>query len=97
MEKHPQDVSLVFVHFPLPGHRFARQAARAAECADARGRFPALVSLLYKQQNSIGMKSWGAFAREVGIPDTASFHPCALDPSAIKQLMPAKRSGSVYK
>jgi protein-disulfide isomerase len=93
MQKHPQDVSLVFVHFPLPGHRFARQAARAAECADTRGRFAEFVSLLYTQQDSIGMKSWGAFGREAGIPDTTSFRSCALDPSAIKRIDAGKAFG----
>ena len=39
MQKHQQDVSLVFVHYPLPGHRFALAAARAAECALSANRF----------------------------------------------------------
>jgi len=94
MKKHPQEVSLVFVHFPLPGHRFARQAARAVECADARGRFAELVSLLYSQQDSIGMKSWGAYAHDVGIPDTASFRSCALDPATIKRIDAGRAFGA---
>jgi protein-disulfide isomerase len=93
MKRHPQDVSLVFVHFPIGGHRFARQAARAAECADLRGRFADLVSRLYAQQDSIGLKSWGAFAQDIGIADTASFRHCALDPSTIKRIDAGKAFG----
>jgi len=93
IKKHPHDVSLVFVHFPLANHRFARQAARAVECADARGQFAALVGLLYSQQDSIGLKSWGAYAHEVGIPDTAGFRSCALDPSTIKRIDAGKAFG----
>lgn len=94
MKKYPQDVSLVFVHFPLASHRFALQAARAVECADARGRVSELVSLLYSKQDSIGMKSWGAYAQEVGIPDTAGFRNCALDPTTIKRIDAGKEVGA---
>lgn len=33
MEEHPQEIAYVFHHFPLRQHRFARPAARVAECA----------------------------------------------------------------
>jgi protein-disulfide isomerase len=94
IKKHPHDVSLVFVHFPLPAHRFARQAARAVECADASGQFAAMVGLVYSQQDSIGLKSWSAFAKDAGIPDTASFRRCALDPSTIKRIDAGQEFGT---
>src|SRR5262245_61999730 len=31
--KYPNDIAVVYVHFPIPTHRFAIPAARAAECA----------------------------------------------------------------
>jgi hypothetical protein len=37
--RYPTQVALTFVHFPLPGHRFALLAARVAECAGDQGRF----------------------------------------------------------
>ena len=38
-ERFGDELSLVFLHYPLQSHRFARPAARAAECAEARGEF----------------------------------------------------------
>jgi hypothetical protein len=35
-------VALTYIHFPIPGHRFAIPAARAAECANDQGRFEAM-------------------------------------------------------
>lgn len=39
LRKHENDVSLVYRHFPLPGHGSAYPAARAAECAGKQDRF----------------------------------------------------------
>ena len=75
--RYRSDLSLVFVHFPLSTHRFAIQAAQAAECADSAGRFEPFVDLVYDKQDSIGVKSWGSYARESGIADTALFANCA--------------------
>lgn len=90
MKEHPKDVSLVFVHFPLDSHRFARQAAQAVECADARGRVSELVDLVYTKQDSIGMKSWGSYAQDAGIKDTAAFRQCALNPTMAKRIEAGK-------
>lgn len=45
--KHGNDVSLVYRHFPLPGHGSAYPAARAAECAGQQDRFWEFHGLLY--------------------------------------------------
>jgi hypothetical protein len=36
---YPKDVAVVFRHWPLPYHKLAYPAARAAECAADQGRF----------------------------------------------------------
>ena len=80
--------SAVFVHYPLSYHRFARPAARAAECADRMGTFSALYALLYQKQDSLGLKSWTSYAREAGISDTAAFVACmqeANEPARIQR------------
>jgi protein-disulfide isomerase len=94
MRKHPADVSVVFVHYPLESHRFAEQAARAAECAGARGKFSEVVELLYTKQDSLGLKSWGSYAVDAGIKDTAEFKRCALDPAPIKRIDAGKALGA---
>lgn len=78
MKEHPADVSLVFVQYPLAMHRFARPAARAAECASSSGRFEELVDVVYDKQDSLGIKTWASFGREAGIADSAKFQRCAL-------------------
>lgn len=70
-------IAVVFVHFPLQMHRFAMPAARAAECAAAMGQFEDFVEHVYAKQDSLGLKSWGAIAKEAGIADTSRIAACA--------------------
>jgi len=72
----PQKVAIVFRHFPLPYHRFAYPAARAAECAGLQSRFDEFEHLVYAQADSLGLKPFTRFAEESGVPDTAAFAAC---------------------
>lgn len=72
----PNDVAMIFRHFPLSIHKNAMTAARAAECAGEQGRFEAFHDRLFKQQDSLGIKSYAQFALDSGVPDTASFRIC---------------------
>jgi protein-disulfide isomerase len=74
--RYPSQVALTYVHFPLPMHRFAEPAARAAECAGDQGRFEAMYDLLFEQQDRFGLKPWGEFASEAGVADSAAFELC---------------------
>jgi len=75
-EKIGPQVALSFVHFPLPMHRFARPAARSSECAREAGQFGTMASLLFRKQDSLGLKSWQSFAAEAGVRDSAGFAAC---------------------
>lgn len=79
-ERHPEDVAVVFRHWPLPYHRLAVPAAIASECAAEQGRFPAFHDALFEHQDSIGLKLFLDFARDAGIPDLASFERCSASP-----------------
>jgi protein-disulfide isomerase len=85
LRKHKKDVSLAFVHFPLAMHRFAIQAAQAAECASTAGHFEAFIDVVYAKQDSLGLKTWGSYAHEAGIRDTAAITACA------RQAVPVER------
>lgn len=76
MAKYPGRVALVFHHWPLSYHRFAYPAARAVECASVQGRFPAMYDLVYRHQDSLGLKSFQSFAADAQVPDTAAFNRC---------------------
>jgi len=78
---YPNDVAVIFRHWPLAYHRFALPSARAAECAAAQGRFEAMHDLLYLKQDSLGLKSYPEFATESGVSDADTFASCLSDPA----------------
>ena len=86
MAKHPGIANVVYVPFPLSQHRFAIPAARAAECARDEGKFAFFVSVIYAQQDSLGLKSFGSLARDAGIADTTRIARCALDSKPVKRI-----------
>lgn len=75
-QRYPNDVSIVFRHFPLIIHDSAVAAARAAECAAMIGMFDEFHHILFKNAKVIGVKSWQWFAAAAGIVDTARFDEC---------------------
>lgn len=74
--RYPTKVAISYVHYPLPMHRFAEPAARAAECAGEQEHFERMHDLLFEQQNMLGLKPWDDFAAEAGVPDLAAFKSC---------------------
>jgi protein-disulfide isomerase len=79
-------VSLTYVSFPLPQHRFALGAARGAECADHLGRFREWANVIFDNQDSLGLKSWADYARDAGISDTAAIQACAIDSKPVPRI-----------
>ncbi len=71
-----KDVSVVFHQFPLEGHPFAELAAESSECAARQGAFEAYHDRLFAERDSIGHKSWAAFASAAGVRDTVAFNAC---------------------
>ena len=69
-------VNVSFVHYPLSIHRFARPAARAAECAASQARFGPFVEVVFANQDSLGLKSWTSMARDAGLGDSTTFARC---------------------
>lgn len=70
--------ALVVVHLPLPQHRFARQAARALECADRTGHAGPLMDVVFEKQDSLGLKRWTSYADEAGIELPHPFEECVM-------------------
>ena len=79
----PHEVRLVYRHWPLPHHRFAYPAARAAECAGDQGRFWELHDLLYAKGDSLGLVPFSDFARSAGVPDLKQFEECRRQTSPV--------------
>jgi protein-disulfide isomerase len=64
---------------PLKIHRFARNAALAAECAARQDRFAAFVEVAYSRQDSIGLKTWESYARDAGVSHADAFSACLAE------------------
>ena len=79
LSKYGNDVSLVYRHFPLPGHGSAYPAARAAECAGQQGRFWEFHELLYSTQSWIENTSEAGLAElaeQAGVVSLEEFSDC---------------------
>ncbi|MBI1870330.1 MAG: thioredoxin domain-containing protein [Chlamydiae bacterium] len=74
LKRYPNDIQVIFYHFPLKMHAWAMLAHQAAECANRQGKFWPYYHLLYGRQ-----KDWSAmkdphvalerYARELGMND----------------------------
>lgn len=80
--RYPREVRVVYRHFPLDGHPYAREAAQASECAAAQGRFPEFHDALFAAQDQIGRRPFPRFAESAGL-DVRSFVACADSASRI--------------
>lgn len=90
----PGLVSRRFVHFPLPMHRFAVPAARAAECAAQQEAFASMHDVLLDKQDSLGLKSWGSYARDAGVEDTAAVAKCSASTTPVPRVSAGTALGS---
>lgn len=79
-------LKFVFVHFPIPSHKFAKPAARVAECAKTRGVFWQMVDDIYSAQDSLGLKAWGSFASDAGPIDSAYYEDCARSEGTVRAI-----------
>ena len=89
--KHGKAVSLVYRHFPLPGHGSAYSAARAAECAARQDRFWEFHELLYSTNSWIEDTSeagLAGLAQQAHVVSVEEFARCLAD-SEIDQLVNA--------
>lgn len=77
MRAYPDNVALVYRHFPLTKvHPHAKQAAIAAECAGDQGHFWEMTRELYSAQDSIGIVQWSWFAERINILNMDDFVAC---------------------
>ena len=67
VKAHPKKIALYFKNFPLPHHRHAHPAARAALAAGKQGRFWQMHDLLFMNQFSLSDAKIDSFAKELGL------------------------------
>lgn len=72
-QRYPNDLRIVFRHLPLPAHRSAEGAARAAVAAERQGKFwPFADRLLTLEKPTLGRDTFLEIARALGL-DEARF------------------------
>jgi protein-disulfide isomerase len=74
--RYPDQVAVVFHHYPLANHKYAAAAARAAECARVQGAFERMYNALFAHQDSLSSWSLSKFARAAVVPDIPRFEEC---------------------
>ena len=78
----PGKVRFIFRHLPLDQlHPFARQAAKAAVCADRQGKFWALHDVMFAHQAALDATELAKDVRAVGL-DATRFAACLADVAA---------------
>ncbi len=73
--RHPQDVRVIFRHFPLKIHKNAHDAAYAAACAHLQGMFWPYADILFKNQGRLTLPDLYDYADQVGL-DMETFKQC---------------------
>ena len=80
MQAYPNQVRVVFKHFPLSMHKFARQAAVASIAARNQGKFWPLHDQLFANYNQLNDEKIRALAASVGL-DMERFDKDIQDPA----------------
>ena len=97
MDSFPDQISVVWRHWPLKSHKFAYPAARAAECAGEQDVFHAFHDRLMEDQNWLG-NAFIRFATASGVQDSDAFEEClgrvGSVPAIERDLEAAERFGA---
>lgn len=86
-------LGITLVHYPLPMHRYAWQAARVAECGAREGKFAELISAILDDRDSLSLGRWSHYGALAGIRDRDSFESCYSDGSVDAAIQRGVRAG----
>ena len=75
LDKHPDEILLVHLDFPLPFHESATGAALVANCAGEQGKYWEIRDLLYNGQSDLSLETNIARAKSIGV-DEDTFTEC---------------------
>ncbi|UCE64063.1 MAG: thioredoxin domain-containing protein [Nitrospirota bacterium] len=79
LEKNPDSVKLVFKHFPLRNHKFARRASIASIAAGRQGKFWEFHDLLFKDYKRLNTQKVKEIAKQLNL-DMEQFERDQKDP-----------------
>jgi protein-disulfide isomerase len=85
LEKYPDKVKLVFKHFPLRNHKYARKAAAAALAADRQGKFWEYQDQLFKNFSKLSDQKMQEIAHQISL-DEGQFQKNMNDPKILAKI-----------
>ena len=80
LDKYPDDVKIVFKHFPLSFHKQAMPASLASMAAEKQGRFWEYHDALFQNQDSLSEAKYMEIAQSLGL-DLKQFSLDMMRPS----------------
>ena len=80
VKAYPDDVKVVFMHFPLGMHPNAMPAAIASQCANVQGKFWAYHDVVFADQSKLAADNLETHAKTAGL-DVDKFKACVKDPA----------------
>ncbi len=85
LDAYPNEVRFVYKNFPLPFHREAMPAAKAALAAGRQGKFWEMHDKLFENQRSLNADFYAKAAEELGL-DVERFKKDMNDPAIAEQI-----------
>ncbi len=79
-QAYPNNIRIVYRHFPLSFHPNAQKAAEASECASVQGKFWEMHDKIFEANKAgkMGIDQWKQDAKDLKL-DTAKFNKCLDD------------------
>jgi protein-disulfide isomerase len=93
LEQYPQQVKVVFKHFPLRNHKYAFKAAQATMAADKQGKFWEFHDLLFKDYNKLNDQKVTEIRTSLNL-NAEQFESDMSDPGIKAQINADLRNGS---
>lgn len=92
---YPNDVRIIYRHFPLSFHANAEKAAEASECASAQGKFWEMYAKIFEANKAanMGVATWKQAAKDLGL-DSAKFDKCLDNGDMAKVVAADQAEGS---
>lgn len=84
-DAYPNDVRFIYKNYPLPFHKEAMPAAKAAVAAGKQGKFFEMHDKLFENQRGLGEEFYTKAAQEIGL-DVEKFKKDMADPSVQAQI-----------
>lgn len=85
LKAYPNDVTFVFKNYPLPFHKEAMPAAKAAVAAGKQGKFFEMHDILFKNQRALAADKYAVWAAEIGL-DVEKFKKDMESPEVAAQV-----------